>query len=649
LGQGNGLVLTRREAHVLAVIDDANALFELAQNDGRTVLGGIIDHDHFVGRVVLLEDVLETAANESSAVVRNDSDGDHRASITSAYPRDLSGRSIALALEYHLLKKEGALLRRVMPAEWRGRLRRRARAVYLLWDAREYNRQMAAHLKRRQARYGGATTPGLLSIVTPVWDGTPLPYFRALAETIIQQNAEGHGEWVVLNNGCRKGELLAYFEELKRHPWVAIHESPENAGIIGGLRLCLERARGRYILPVDADDWLYPDCLDVVSWWVRETGFPPLLYTDEDKRIGTRAVQPYLKPDFDPVLLLNSAYIAHLGVIDRGMALELGAYSDKNTEGSADWDLFIRFFAAGKPAVHIPEVVYGWRMHPESTADDALSKPYIHSSQRAVLQRYLDLRGIAEDYTIDYTPLVKGTADWWMERKHTRPRAAVMVVLGTEPSAETLVKAPDYPDLTRVALPVEAGLSALQEIAGEDLACLVSEDLRIDRDDWLWDAVSLFEKHPDTVMVGGRIRNIRGEILSAGLVFGFEGGVGCPDAGRPAIDPGYFAQMFKQHSVSAVSSQFAVIRASFLRELPADASIRFLGAWAGALALRSGQRIVYSPFLSAVSSVNWEAPVTAREREAFQKANRDILPDSRYYSRYLGTRRESTYKPSFHD
>jgi glycosyltransferase involved in cell wall biosynthesis len=561
----------------------------------------------------------------------------------------LSGRSIALALEYHLLKKDGALLRHVVPADLRGSLRRLARAVYLLWEAREYNRWMATHLRRRQTRYGGSTMPGLLTIVTPVWDGTPLAYFRELAETIIQQNAAGHCEWIVLNNGCRKGELLAYFEELKRHSWVAIRESAENAGIIGGLRLCLEHAQGRYVLPVDADDWLYPDCLDVVSWWVRETGFPALLYSDEDKRIDTRAVQPYLKPDFDPVLLLNSAYIAHLGVIDRRMALELGAYSDRDTEGSPDWDLFLRFLAAGQAAVHIPEVIYGWRMHPESTADDALSKPYIHTSQRAALERYLNLRGVAGDYKVEYSPLVNGTADWWMERKHIRPWPAVLVVLTNGAGGQELATAPDYPDLARVELRADAGLGALREIAGDGLVCLVSEDLQIDRNDWLWDAISLFEKHPDTVMVGGRIRNSRGEIVSAGLVLGFEGGAGCPDAGRPAIDPGYFAQMWKQRSVSAVSSQFAVLRASFLRELPAEVSIPFLGAWAGALALRLKKRIVYSPFLSAVSGIDWDALVTAGERESFQKVNHDILPDRRYYSRYLGLKRASAYKTGFRD
>jgi hypothetical protein len=74
-----------------------------------------------------------------------------------------------------------------------------------------------------------------------------------------------------------------------------------------------------------------------------------------------------------------------------------------------------------------------------------------------------------------------------------------------------------------------------------------------------------------------------------------------------------------------------------------------LGAWAGASALRLKKRIVYSPFLSAVSRVDWDALVAAGERELFQNINRDILPDQRYYSRYLGLKRESAYKTGFRD
>ncbi len=122
--------------------------------------------------------------------------------------------------------------------------------------------------------------------------------------------------------------MLSSLEQLSKHSWVSLHHARTNLGITAGLRHCLERATGRYVLPVDADDYLYTDALRVITSCVRRAGYPPLLYTDEDKIINARTYQPYLKPDWDPVLFLNSAYIAHLGVIDRDKALALGAYTD---------------------------------------------------------------------------------------------------------------------------------------------------------------------------------------------------------------------------------------------------------------------------------------------------------------------------------
>ena len=186
--------------------------------------------------------------------------------------------------------------------------------------------------------------------------------------------------------------------------------------------------------------------------------------------------------------------------------------------------------------------------------------------------------------------------------------------------------------------------------AQDGLVCLVADDLQLDRPDWLLqDAVALLKRHPDAVMVGGPIRDGNGVIQSAGCVLGFEGDCGSPDRGRPVVDPGFFTQLKKQRSVSAVSSQLAVIRVSFLRDLvqsgAGDGSVAFLGAWAGAYALRTGKRIIYSPFLSAVSAVDWDALATEEERIRFRESNRDILPDQRFYSRYFGLTIKSAYQP----
>jgi hypothetical protein len=549
----------------------------------------------------------------------------------------LTPRTIALSLEYHLFKKERAPLRALVPPKLQAMLRRRARAKYLVWEARHYNGWMTTHLERRRDRYAADLEPGLLSIATPVWDGTPVPYLRLLAESIASQNASGACEWLLLDNGCTQPEVRRCVTELAaRHRWVKLHREARNEGIVGGLRRCLELAGGRYLCSVDSDDLLYPDCLQIVQWWIRRSGYAPLLYSDEDKLIGSQKVQPYFKPDFDPVLLLNSAYIAHLGVVQREKALQLGVFSDRNAEGSPDWDCFVRFFTAGFEAVHIPEVIYSWRMHPESTADDAASKPYIHTSQQAVLGRYLEAQDLAREHVLRYSPLLPGTADWWIERQPVNPWRALLVSDEGNASLE-------YPELGLVKLKHDASFADLMTaITGRpELICLWQAGLRPERQDCLWEAQGLFERFPDTGMVGGWIASPSGRVQDGPLVLGFGGGCGCPDAGRPIVDPGYFTQMRKQRSVSAVSSRFAVLRAEFLREAFESGGFQNvrvfdLGPWLGRFALRRRERIVFSPFLRCDA----QAEDLVQQTETPRVAD----ADNRYYPVHFGLSPGTSYR-----
>ena len=172
-------------------------------------------------------------------------------------------------------------------------------------------------------------------------------------------------------------------------------------------------------------------------------------------------------------------------------------------------------------------------------------------------------------------------------------------------------------------------------LAGEDYVCFVNEGVRIGNPDWPWEAWGLFELFPDTVMIGGSISNGAGIILEADRHFGFEGLCGCPNRGRSVSDPGYFAQMWKQRSVSAVSLQFAVANAQYLlkilRQVPAEASLSFGGPWIGAEAIRDKRRIIYTPFLSGVTKSDIEQSIDENEREVFLQTNADLLPDRRYY------------------
>jgi hypothetical protein len=465
---------------------------------------------------------------------------------------------------------------------------------------------------------------------------------------------------VVLDNGSTDPATVAELQLLSRRSFVRLYRVERNLGIMGGMRYAVRRAVGRYVVPVDSDDYLYPDAVRILASSIQKHGYPALLYSDEDKVEGDEYFEAYLKPAWDPVLFFHSCYIAHLDAIDRGLAMMLDAYSDDRSRGCHDWDTFMRFYLAGYQPQHVPEVLYSWRRHPGSCAGDIASKDYIHDSHRNTLQRFLDAAPQPERYHLDYSPLFQRTPDWRIIRHSEIAPTLATVVLARSGdtldrkqlgiSDESVVKVVDFNK------PAQSLLAALPESDFEPgLIRFICSGAKPLYEDWLAESLTFFELFPDTVMVGGPVYDEQDQILVAGMFFGFAGACGCPDRSRPRHDPGYFAQMWKPHSVSAVSAQHLVVDESFLRDalisgrIPDDLPITCLGEWLGAVASRWNKRTVYSPFLGVRSQVDWHGRWTEDETARFVEANRDLIPETVLYSRHLGLSMDRAYLPVMPD
>ena len=195
----------------------------------------------------------------------------------------------------------------------------------------DYPTWIKQRVSRRGAEYDVTADPSLFSIITPVYD-TPAKFLREMAASVFAQDYPC--EWVVCDNGSRKPETLAVLDELRKDRRVKLIRLEQNVGIMRGTRAAFDAATGRYVLPVDSDDVLYPDALRVMAACLARAGFPAVAYSDEDK-IYAESVPyyPFLKPDWDPALFLNCCYIAHLCAIARAAAIEADAYTDDDARG----------------------------------------------------------------------------------------------------------------------------------------------------------------------------------------------------------------------------------------------------------------------------------------------------------------------------
>ena len=222
----------------------------------------------------------------------------------------------------------------------------------------------------------GHDTP-LISVIMPVFN----PSEHHLRSAIESVRSQWYQNWQLCIADDASTEewvpgILAEYAALDSRISVIRHS--ENQHIAAATNSALEIAVGAFVGFLDHDDVLAKDALALVALAVVESPDVGLLYSDEDK-IDARNVRsdPYFKSAWDPLLLLGQNYLTHFLVVRRDVILTLGGLRI-GFEGAQDWDLVYRVteHLAPEQIVHIPHVLYHWRLHPQSTSSSQGAKPY---------------------------------------------------------------------------------------------------------------------------------------------------------------------------------------------------------------------------------------------------------------------------------
>lgn len=247
-------------------------------------------------------------------------------------------------------------------------------------DKKELNRQ-----RKEQFVY-----EPLFSIVVPLYK-TPLPYLEALIRSI---QAQTYRKWeLYLSDGSGKESSLKevlrnYARKEKR---IHIIENDCRLNISDNTNRALEQANGDYVVFVDHDDTLAPDALyECVKVLNREPD-AEVIYTDSDKlsENGKRYSEPCFKPDFNLDLLRCQNYICHLTVIQKRFLDKVG-HLNPNYSGVQDYDHILRCVERTNRIVHIPKILYHWRMCPGSVAVDTDNKPYTYELFQKILREHYE-------------------------------------------------------------------------------------------------------------------------------------------------------------------------------------------------------------------------------------------------------------------
>ncbi len=240
-----------------------------------------------------------------------------------------------------------------------------------------------------------------ISIIVPTYN-TPLDFLHEMIDSVRNQS---YANWQLCiadgsdkDNPARK-VIDEYANKDKR---IVVTYLSENYGISGNTNKALEHASGEYVGLFDHDDLLTPDALFEIVSSLQEKQYD-IIYTDEDKLDNSRKefVDPNFKPDYNVDLFRSHNYITHFFVVKTKIIKEIGGFNS-SYDGAQDYDLMFRCIEKSQSIHHIPKILYHWRMHATSTAENPESKLYCYDAGKRAIEDHYKRTGV--DATVELMP-----------------------------------------------------------------------------------------------------------------------------------------------------------------------------------------------------------------------------------------------------
>ena len=470
-----------------------------------------------------------------------------------------------------------------------------------------------------------------ISIIVPLYK-TPVHFFKELVDCLINQT---YPNWeLCLADGSpeQSEELKKIYEKDSRILYKFLNE---NKGIAGNTNEAIKMATGDYIALFDHDDLLPVFSLYEVVKCINENPDVEFIYSDEDKitTLDKPRFNPHFKPDFSLDFLRSNNYICHFSIFKKELMDKLGGERSKY-DGAQDFDLMLRMSENTNKIVHIPKVLYHWRVHPNSTSQAATdAKPYAFEAGVFAVQDHIDrvgLKGKAMHgaslgtYRIKYDVIGNPKVSIIIPNKDeistlktcidsilkltTYNNYEIVIVENnsTEESTFKYYEELEENEKIKVLKYPEKGFNyskiinyGVKNTDGEFVVQL-NNDTKLETPDWLEDMIG-FAQREDVGAVGVRMYYPDNTIQHAGLILGVNEIAGQIFRGLPRHFHGYFARESSIQDFSAVTAACMMTKRSIFEEvgyMNEELAVAFNDIDFCLKIREKGKLIVYNPFVN---------------------------------------------------
>ena len=231
-----------------------------------------------------------------------------------------------------------------------------------------------------------------ISVIVPMFN-TKEKFFKELVKCMKDQTYS-NWELCLADGSPKQNENLKKYIDDDRIKYKYLNK---NLGIAGNSNAALEMATGDYVALLDHDDLLADYALFFMVEAVNNHKDAKFFYSDEDKidESGNR-YDAYFKPDFAPDTLRCQNYICHFSMFKKELIDELKGFKE-NYDGAQDYDIFLRMSEVTNASeiIHVPRILYHWRVHNESTAKlDSHAKNYAFEAGKKAIEDHLKRIGL---------------------------------------------------------------------------------------------------------------------------------------------------------------------------------------------------------------------------------------------------------------
>lgn len=195
-----------------------------------------------------------------------------------------------------------------------------------------------------------------ITVVVPVFNAGK--YLPETLESILNQTYQNI-EVICVNDGSIDNSIDVINDFAKRDKRIVLIDQ-ENTGVIKARNAAIANATGKYILPIDSDDKITPDCIDKLYRLLKSGEFA--VAAPNVQYFGDRS-DVFKLPFPTARNMARQNCIVNCALFEKAYWEKYGGYDERFSKGLEDYDFWWNFLQDGKKIIRTKEILFYYRLH----------------------------------------------------------------------------------------------------------------------------------------------------------------------------------------------------------------------------------------------------------------------------------------------